>query len=53
MASRRRRTTEVLYADGANPRWFETYKALVVEEDDTVLGTAGVSRDISAATAEA
>jgi PAS domain S-box-containing protein len=45
MASRQRKTTEEWAAD--NGVWMETYKAAVLDEDGTVLGTVGAARDIS------
>jgi PAS domain S-box-containing protein len=47
MASRRRKTTEEhVPADGSD-MWVETFKAPVLDEDGTVLGTVGVARNIS------
>ncbi len=49
MATRQRKTKEEPVADvKGGTRWMETYKAPVVDEDGTVLGTVGVARDISA-----
>ncbi|MDB6103532.1 MAG: hypothetical protein JWO52_3531 [Gammaproteobacteria bacterium] len=45
MASRQRKTTEEWAAH--NSVWMETYKAAVLDEDGTVLGTVGAARDIS------
>jgi PAS domain S-box-containing protein len=45
MASRQRKTTEEWAAD--NGVWMETYKAAVLDEDGTLLGTVGAARDIS------
>jgi PAS domain S-box-containing protein len=47
MASRRRKTTEECLPNGNGGVWIETYKAAVLDEDGTVLGTVGVSRNIS------
>lgn len=47
MASRQRTTVEERLADTRGDRWIETYKAPVLDEDGTVLGTVGVARDIS------
>ena len=47
MASRQRKTVEETVEDAKGTYWVETYKAPVVDEDGTVLGTVGVARDIS------
>lgn len=47
MASHQRKTVEEPIADGSGSRWMETYRAAVLDEDGTLLGTVGVSRDIS------
>jgi PAS domain S-box-containing protein len=47
MASRRRKTTEEWAADNGRGVWMETYKAAVLDEDGTLLGTVGAARDIS------
>jgi PAS domain S-box-containing protein len=47
MASRQRKTVEVHLGEGDLARWIETYKAPVVDDDGTVLGTVGYARDIS------
>ena len=47
MRSRRRKTTEECLANQNGGIWMETYKAAVLDEDGTVLGTVGVARDIS------
>jgi PAS domain S-box-containing protein len=47
MASRQRKTTEGWAADGNRGVWMETYKAAVLDEDGTLLGTVGVAHDIS------
>jgi PAS domain S-box-containing protein len=47
MASRQRKSLDELLPDGSGSRWMETYKAAVVDEDGTVLGTVGYARDIS------
>jgi len=48
MATRSRKTVEEQLTDAGGTIWIETYKAPVVDEDGTVLGTVGVARDISA-----
>ncbi|NJD08664.1 MAG: PAS domain S-box protein [Methylococcaceae bacterium] len=48
MASRQRKTVEVQVGEGDQTRWIETYKAPVLDDDGTVLGTVGYARDISA-----
>jgi PAS domain S-box-containing protein len=47
MASHGRKTVEEAVDDGSQPAWMETYKAAVLDEDGTVLGAAGVARNIS------
>jgi PAS domain S-box-containing protein len=47
MASRQRKSTEEWAADKGHGVWMETYKAAVLDEDGTVLGTVGAARDIS------
>jgi len=47
MLSHQRKTVEERIADTRGENWIETYKAAVVDEDGTVLGTVGVARDIS------
>jgi PAS domain S-box-containing protein len=47
MASRQRKTVEERLAAVHGTVWLETYKAPVFDEDGTVLGTVGASRDIS------
>ncbi|MGA2777278.1 MAG: ATP-binding protein [Steroidobacteraceae bacterium] len=47
MVSRRRKTTEERIADDGDGVWMETYKAAVLDDDGTVLGTVGVARNIS------
>jgi PAS domain S-box-containing protein len=47
LATRARRTVEERRVRGTSTTWVETYKAAVVDEDGTVLGTVGISRDIS------
>jgi PAS domain S-box-containing protein len=47
MATRERITKEERVAHVNGVQWVETYKAPVVDEDGTVLGTVGVARDIS------
>jgi PAS domain S-box-containing protein len=47
MVSRQRKTTEARVADDGDGAWMETYKAAVLDDDGTVLGTVGVARNIS------
>ena len=47
MTSRQRKSTEEWAADTNRGVWMETYKAVVLDEDGTVLGTVGAARDIS------
>ncbi|HSW03948.1 response regulator [Aquabacterium sp.] len=47
MASRRGTTLEEAQAVPGDTIWLETFKAPVIDEDGTVLGTVGVARDIS------
>jgi PAS domain S-box-containing protein len=47
MATRQRKTVEEPLADVKGTIWIETYKAPVLDEDGTVLGTVGAARDIS------
>ena len=47
MISRQRKTAEEPVAVGGGTVWMETYKAPVLDEDGTVLGTVGVARNIS------
>jgi PAS domain S-box-containing protein len=47
MTSHRRKTTEECLADNNGGIWMETYKAPVLDDDGTVLGTVGVARNIS------
>ncbi|HSW06003.1 ATP-binding protein [Aquabacterium sp.] len=48
MSSRQRKTVEEERADRGGSRvWMETYKAPVLDEDGSLLGTVGVARDIS------
>ena len=47
MQSRRRKTTEECRANENGGIWMETYKAAVLDEDGTVLGTVGLARNIS------
>jgi PAS domain S-box-containing protein len=47
MASRQRKTTEEWAAGTGRGVWMETYKAAVLDEDGTLLGTVGAARDIS------
>ncbi|MGM9491981.1 ATP-binding protein [Ideonella sp. YS5] len=48
LASRERRTSEVELHEGGQSVWMETFKAPVLDDDGTLLGTVGVARDISA-----
>jgi PAS domain S-box-containing protein len=47
MVSRQRKTTEERVAHNGDDAWMETYKAAVLDEDGSVLGTVGVARNIS------
>ena len=47
MTTGRRKTVEELLADQHGPIWIETFKAPVLDEDGSVLGTVGIARDIS------
>ena len=47
MQTRQRKTTEVCLANENGGIWMETYKAAVLDEDGTVLGTVGLARNIS------
>ena len=47
MASHERRSQEEPWAASGATVWLETYKAPVIDEDGSVLGTVGVARDIS------
>lgn len=47
MRTGQRKTVEEPLADVKGTTWIETYKAPVVDEDGTVLGTVGAARDIS------
>jgi PAS domain S-box-containing protein len=47
MRTRQRKTVEEPLPDVKGPTWIETYKAPVLDEDGTVLGTVGAARDIS------
>lgn len=47
MESHQRKTTEECLADSNGGIWMETYKAAVLDDDGTVLGTVGVARNIS------
>jgi signal transduction histidine kinase len=47
MESQQRKTTEECLANDDGGVWMETYKAAVLDEDGTVLGMVGVSRNIS------
>jgi PAS domain S-box-containing protein len=47
MASGSRKTVEEPVVAGKKQIWMETYKAPVIDEDGSVLGTVGVARNIS------
>jgi PAS domain S-box-containing protein len=47
MSARERRTVEHTLEGEHGTTWIETYKAPVLDEDGTVLGTVGIARDIS------
>ncbi|MGM9486858.1 ATP-binding protein [Ideonella sp. YS5] len=47
MSSRRQKTLEEAHSLPGGTLWLETFKAPVLDEDGTVLGTVGVARDIS------
>jgi PAS domain S-box-containing protein len=47
MASRHKKTLEEMQSVPSGQIWLETFKAPVLDEDGTVLGTVGVARDIS------
>ncbi len=47
MSSRQRKMVEEKVPRESSTVWMETYKAAVLDEDGTVLGTVGVARDIS------
>lgn len=47
MSSRRQKTLEEANTGPDGTIWLETFKAPVLDEDGTVLGTVGVARDIS------
>ena len=47
MNSRERKTAEECVAGEGGATWMETYKAPVLDEDGTLLGTVGVARNIS------
>jgi PAS domain S-box-containing protein len=47
MESRQRKTTEECLANDDGGVWMETYKAAVLDDDGTVLGMVGISRNIS------
>lgn len=47
MTTRQRKTVEERLVAVQGTIWIETYKAPVLDEDGTVLGTAGAARDIS------
>jgi PAS domain S-box-containing protein len=47
MSSRRQKTVQEPQGSPGERIWLETFKAPVIDEDGTVLGTVGVARDIS------
>jgi len=47
MATRQARTVETRQMGPDGLRWVETFKAAVVDEDGSVLGTVGLARDIT------
>jgi len=47
MESKQRKSTEECLSDDDGGLWMETYKAPVLDDDGTVLGTVGVARNIS------
>ena len=47
MTTRQRKTVEEPLVGVKGTIWIETYKAPVIDEDGTLLGTAGAARDIS------
>ncbi|HKX39678.1 MAG TPA: ATP-binding protein, partial [Burkholderiaceae bacterium] len=47
MRSRGRKIAEERIDDAGRPVWMETYRAPVIDEDGTVLGTVGVAQNIS------
>ncbi|MBK9446861.1 MAG: PAS domain-containing protein [Betaproteobacteria bacterium] len=47
LASRQKKTVEEKIIDAGKCKWFETYKAPVVDENGELLGTVGFARDIS------
>ena len=47
MDSRQRKSNEECLTDDDGDVWMETYKAAVLDDDGTVLGTVGVARNIS------
>jgi len=48
MATGRRKTVEEPFVDAHNGSiWIETFKAPILDEDGSVLGTVGIARDIS------
>jgi PAS domain S-box-containing protein len=48
LSSGQRQTTEIAVLDAGREVWMESYKAPVLDDDGTLLGTVGVARDISA-----
>jgi PAS domain S-box-containing protein len=47
LASRQKKNVEEEIIDAGQRKWFETYKAPVVDENGELLGTVGFARDIS------
>lgn len=47
MRSRKSKTVQEPILEGGERKWIETYKAAVLDEDGTLLGTVGIARDIS------
>lgn len=47
MESRQRKSTEECLTEDGREVWMETYKAAVLDDDGTVLGTVGVAQNIS------
>ena len=47
LASREKRNVEEEINDGGTRKWFETYKAPVIDSNGALLGTVGFARDIT------
>jgi len=47
LATRRKKAAEETLLEQGKPRWIETYKAPVVDQGGTLLGTVGFTRDIT------